>query len=160
VQKIVDHHRFKNIQLKVSLATAKRDRYVIPIHLDHHHRHRLALSWIHFAGHDRGTRLVLRDGKFPNPAEALVESLSAHISNCAPGVTKVSLATAKSLAGLAFQFGYKLVEGSFEMDESEHGSGMQSLLMFETLHLMIATIFRVLAGSRPRFGLSKNLNLR
>jgi hypothetical protein len=57
----------------------------------------------------------------------MVESLSAHISNCAPDVTKVSLATAESLADLAFQFGYKLVEGSVEMDEAEQGSGMQSL---------------------------------
>jgi hypothetical protein len=75
----------------------------------------------------------------------LVESLSAHISNCAPGVTKVSLATAESLADLAFQFGYKLLEGSFEMGESEQGSGMQSLVMFETLHLIDRDYF-------PRFG--------
>ena len=64
------------------------------------------------------------------------------MSAAAPDVTKVSLATAESLADLAFQFGNKLVEGSVEMDESEQGSGMQSLLMFETLHLIDRDYFQ------------------
>jgi hypothetical protein len=75
-------------------------------------------------------------------AESLVGAVSDDIVRFAPDIKKVRLATAASLADLAFQFGYKLEEGGAEMDETEQGSGMQSLLMFETLHLIDRDYFQ------------------
>ncbi|MHB8522842.1 MAG: ATP-dependent nuclease [Limisphaerales bacterium] len=75
-------------------------------------------------------------------AESLVLTVSDDIKKFAPDIQKVRLATAASLADLAFQFGYKLEEGGVEMDENEQGSGMQSLLMFETLHLIDRDYFQ------------------
>lgn len=75
-------------------------------------------------------------------AESLVVSISDDIKKFAPDINRIRLATASSLADLAFQFGYKLEEGGAEMDEGEQGSGMQSLLMFETLHLIDRDYFQ------------------
>lgn len=75
-------------------------------------------------------------------AESLVLAVSNDVKQFAPDIQKVRLATASSLADLAFQFGYKLEEGGVEMDENEQGSGMQSLLMFETLHLIDRDYFQ------------------
>lgn len=75
-------------------------------------------------------------------AEGLVKAISDDVTKFAPDVQKVRLATATSLADLAFQFGYRLKEGAAEMDETEQGSGMQSLLMFETLHLIDRDYFQ------------------
>jgi hypothetical protein len=75
-------------------------------------------------------------------AETLVVAVSEDVKRFAPDIQKVRLATASSLADLAFQFGYKLEEGGVEMDENEQGSGMQSLLMFETLHLIDRDYFQ------------------
>lgn len=75
-------------------------------------------------------------------AESLVVAVSDDVTKFAPDIQKVRLATASSLADLAFQFGYRLEEGGVEMDENEQGSGMQSLLMFETLHLIDRDYFQ------------------
>ncbi|WP_438481751.1 AAA family ATPase [Oleiharenicola lentus] len=75
-------------------------------------------------------------------AEALVQAVSEDINKFSPDIQKVRLATASSLADLAFQFGYRLSESGVEMDETEQGSGMQSLLMFETLHLIDRDYFQ------------------
>jgi hypothetical protein len=75
-------------------------------------------------------------------AQALVQAVSEDVKKFAPDVEKVRLATAASLADLAFQFGYKLEEAGVEMDETEQGSGMQSVLMFETLHLIDRDYFQ------------------
>jgi len=81
-------------------------------------------------------------GGLQTTAEGLVKSISDDVRKFVPDVQKVRLATAKSLADLAFQFGYRLTEGAAEMDEAEQGSGMQSLLMFETLHLIDRDYFQ------------------
>lgn len=77
-----------------------------------------------------------------NTAEGLVQVVSDDIKKFMPDISKVRLATAASMADLAFQFGYRLEEGGLEMDENEQGSGMQSLLMFETLHLIDRDYFQ------------------
>jgi predicted ATP-dependent endonuclease of OLD family len=51
-------------------------------------------------------------------AEALVQTLSDDINKFAPDIAKVSLATASSLADLAFNFGYRLTEGNAQMEET------------------------------------------
>ena len=74
--------------------------------------------------------------------EALVQTLSNDINRFAPDIAKVRLATASSLADLAFNFGYRLTEGNAQMEETEQGSGLQSVLMFETLHLIDRDYFQ------------------
>jgi hypothetical protein len=75
-------------------------------------------------------------------AESLIQTMAADIGRIAPDVSSLRLATAKSLADLAFKFGYRLTEHQAEMEEVEQGSGMQSLLMFQTLHLIDRDYFQ------------------
>lgn len=75
-------------------------------------------------------------------ASALIENLANEINKIVPDITQVRLATASSLADLAFKFGYRLKEDTIEVQETEQGSGMQSLLMFQTLHLIDRDYFQ------------------
>ena len=75
-------------------------------------------------------------------AESLAKTVSADVKNFIPDIDTVRLATASSLAELVFQFGYRLKEGNVETDETEQGSGLQSILMFETLHLIDRDYFQ------------------
>jgi len=97
--------------------------------------------------------LVRRLARFKNAAgkifkgieetsEALVSELSKSIRKIGPDIEQIRLATAKSLADLAFRFGYRLRENGVEIEEGEQGSGMQSLLMFQTLHLIDQDYFQ------------------
>ncbi len=80
--------------------------------------------------------------KIAETADALVKSLSDEIGRFAPDISQVKLATASSLADLAFRFGYQLSESGSLMDETEQGSGLQSLLMFQTYHLIDRDYFQ------------------
>lgn len=75
-------------------------------------------------------------------SEALVSELSKSVRKIGPDIQQIRLATAKSLADLAFRFGYRLQENGVEIEENEQGSGMQSLLMFQTLHLIDQDYFQ------------------
>ncbi len=74
--------------------------------------------------------------KIQATAEALSEDISGEVKRVSPDVQKVRLATARSLADLAFRFGYRLSEEGSELDDAEQGAGMQSFLMFLTLYLI------------------------
>ena len=63
MQEIMNDDRFKDIQLKVSLGGSNANGGVIAHDLHGDHGDRLALGGIDFAGHDRGTRLILRERK-------------------------------------------------------------------------------------------------
>ena len=67
MQEVVDDDRFEDVELEIPLRAGDRDRRVVADHLDGYHRHRLALSRIHLARHDRGARLVLRQDQFAEP---------------------------------------------------------------------------------------------
>lgn len=69
-------------------------------------------------------------------AEQLIEGMAGEVTRMVPSVTGLRLSTASSLADLAFRFGYMVQEGTSEMGEDEQGSGMQSLLMFQTLQMI------------------------
>lgn len=75
-------------------------------------------------------------------AEAVISDMAKSVGNILPDVTRLRLDTATSLAELAFRFGYRLQEGSIDTEESEQGSGVQSLLMFQTLHLIDRDFFQ------------------
>lgn len=75
-------------------------------------------------------------------ANTVTGDLAASLGEMVPDISEVRLDTADSLAELAFRFGYQLAEGDIETNESEQGSGIQSLLMFQTLHLIDRDFFQ------------------
>jgi len=75
-------------------------------------------------------------------AKALISKVSEQVTSITPNVSGVRLDTASSLAELVFRFGYLIREGSEEMNEDEQGSGLQSLLMFQTLHMIDLDYFQ------------------
>jgi predicted ATP-dependent endonuclease of OLD family len=66
---------------------------------------------------------------------SLVERLAQEVHDACPGVNGVRLSTPSSWQDMVFAFGYKLVTGDVEIDDTAQGSGVQSLLMFQTLSL-------------------------
>lgn len=72
----------------------------------------------------------------------LIGRLSDHIHAVFPDVTGLRLATPKSFAEMIFSFGYKLREAGFEFEDAIQGSGLQSYLMFQTLHLIDRDYFQ------------------
>lgn len=75
-------------------------------------------------------------------AQTVIGDMASSLGNMVPDISQVRLDTAESLGELAFRFGYRLAEGAVETDESEQGSGVQSLLMFQTLHLIDRDFFQ------------------
>ena len=53
LQGVVGHHRFEDVEFEVAAGATDGDRDIVADDLGCDHRERLALSWIHLAGHDR-----------------------------------------------------------------------------------------------------------
>jgi hypothetical protein len=75
-------------------------------------------------------------------SENMIKGLVTHLVEASPDVKNVRLATPTSWADMVFAFGYKLGEEGLEVDDSVQGSGIQSLLMFETLYLIDRDYFQ------------------
>ncbi len=75
-------------------------------------------------------------------SEKLVSSLATRFSKAAPGAGAVRLATPTSWNEMVFAFGYRLTKDNVEIDDSFQGSGIQSLLMLETLYLIDRDYFQ------------------
>lgn len=73
---------------------------------------------------------------FVNSSTKLTTSLADDFRTILPAIKEVRLSTPTSWEEIIFAFGYKLKESSVEFDDVSQGSGIQSLLMFETLHLI------------------------
>ena len=65
---IIGKHRHEDIQLKVALARADADGGIIAHHLHRDHSDGLTLGGVHLARHDRGARLILRNGNLADAA--------------------------------------------------------------------------------------------
>lgn len=75
--------------------------------------------------------------KLKEKSNELVKMLSNETSRSNCNVSSVRLATPASLAEMIFSFGYKIEDlDGFEIDDTYQGSGLQSLLMFQTLYLI------------------------
>lgn len=72
----------------------------------------------------------------------LIKSINSHVKESCPGVGDVRLATPRSWKDMVFAFGYKLASGEVEIDDALQGSGIQSLLMLETLALIDRDYFQ------------------
>jgi len=79
-------------------------------------------------------------------SDSLVAELAAHVSEASPDIEAIRLATPRSWADVVFAFGYRLGCGDgledVEYDDDVQGSGVQSLLMLETLHLIDRDYFQ------------------
>jgi len=66
----------------------------------------------------------------------IISELSQRFKNACPGVGSIRLATPLSWRDMAFAFGYRISSGNVEIEDIYQGSGIQSLLMLETLLLI------------------------
>jgi hypothetical protein len=68
---------------------------------------------------------------------SLIDSLNANVTAAAPEIGTISLATPRTWRDLVFAFAYLLTSGeNIAIEDSLQGSGIQSLLMLETLALI------------------------
>jgi len=72
----------------------------------------------------------------------LLSPLSARLSDARFGLGEVKLSTPTTWADLIFAFGYKIANGDIDFEDELQGSGIQSLLMFETLYLIDKDYFQ------------------
>ncbi len=75
-------------------------------------------------------------------SSTLIESLERNVHAACQDVGKIRLATPTSWQDMIFAFGYKLGVNDVEIDDSAQGSGIQSLLMLETLSLIDRDYFQ------------------
>ncbi len=72
----------------------------------------------------------------------LISSLQQSVHAACPDIGAIRLATPTSWQDLIFAFGYKLKVKDAEIGDASQGSGIQSLLMFETLSLIDRDYFQ------------------
>jgi AAA ATPase domain len=72
----------------------------------------------------------------------LVSGINDDLRQASPDIGDVRLATPTTWQDMIFAFGYKLGTGQNEIDDAAQGSGIQSLLMFETLALIDRDYFK------------------
>ncbi|MEK7383471.1 MAG: AAA family ATPase [Elusimicrobiota bacterium] len=75
-------------------------------------------------------------------SETLIKSLQSAVHEACPDVGSIRLATPLAWQDLIFAFGYKLRTNDSELDDTAQGSGIQSLLMLETLSLIDRDYFQ------------------
>ena len=75
-------------------------------------------------------------------SSTLIASLERNVHDACQDVGKIRLATPTSWQDMIFAFGYKLGVNDVEIDDSAQGSGIQSLLMLETLSLIDRDYFQ------------------
>lgn len=98
----------------------------------------------------------------------MVKRLAERFAEACPNDGSVVLATPQSWQDLAFTFGYKLVSGGIEVEDRDQGSGIQSLLMLETLFLVDRDYFQqfgwrqaaIWAAEEPESSLHASLEAR
>jgi hypothetical protein len=96
----------------------------------------------------------------------MIETLVKRLTEASPDMGKIRLATRTSWTDMAFAFGYRLGQGDFELADAVQGSGIQSLLMLETLYLIDRDYFQkfgwrqaaVWAVEEPESSLHTSLN--
>lgn len=72
----------------------------------------------------------------------LIHSLQTSMARACPGVGGIRLDTPTSWQDLIFAFGYRLSTNGVEIEDHAQGSGIQSLLMLETLSLIDRDYFQ------------------
>jgi len=80
-------------------------------------------------------------GAIAEVSRNLIKALADRMKSVYP-TADVRLATPVSWGDMAFAFGYLLRQGDVEIEDNLQGSGIQSLLMFETLYLIDRDYFQ------------------
>lgn len=75
-------------------------------------------------------------------SKQLISILLKELQDTIPDFGDIRLATPTSFADMVFALGYKLKEQGFEIEDSMQGSGIQSILMFNTLYLIDKDYFQ------------------
>ncbi len=75
-------------------------------------------------------------------SDGLIQTLQVAVTSASPDIGSIRLDTPTSWQDLVFAFGYKLSTGGIEIDDAAQGSGIQSLLMLETLALIDRDYFQ------------------
>lgn len=73
---------------------------------------------------------------------ALIRSMADRVQRLEPHASTVRLATPSAWNDMVFAFGYMLDQSGTEFEDELQGSGLQSLLMLETLHLIDQDYFQ------------------
>lgn len=73
---------------------------------------------------------------------SVIKALEENLKRALTDVGQVRLATPDSWKDIVLAFGYKLGDGDIEVDDTLQGSGVQSLLMLETLALIDRDFFQ------------------
>ncbi len=85
-----------------------------------------------------------------NTSEKLVEGMQKHFQYIT-GVDNVRLDMPSSWQDFVFALGYKFTSGDIEVDDSAQGSGVQSLLMLQTLALIDKDYFQQFGWKQAAF---------
>jgi energy-coupling factor transporter ATP-binding protein EcfA2 len=85
----------------------------------------------------QGTFDAIRD-----VSQKMIQELVNRFQQACPGAGDVRLATPTSWSEMVFAFGYRLGAGGVEIEDAAQGSGIQSLLMLETLYLIDRDYFQ------------------
>ena len=80
--------------------------------------------------------------KIGEASERLVKTVAANVKDATAGIEKVRLATPQTLAEMVFAFGYRVTESGQEFPDTVQGSGLQSLLLLQTLYLIDRDYFQ------------------
>lgn len=75
-------------------------------------------------------------------AASMIKTLSDRFTRVYPNAQALRLSVPDSWTDLVFAFGYMLQQGDVELEDILQGSGIQSLLMFETLYLIDQDYFQ------------------
>lgn len=75
-------------------------------------------------------------------AASMIKTLSDRFTRVYPNAQSLRLSVPDSWTDLVFAFGYMLQQGDVELEDVLQGSGIQSLLMFETLYLIDQDYFQ------------------
>lgn len=75
-------------------------------------------------------------------SEKMISGLAKRLKNASSDIGTVRLETPTAWADMAFTFGYKLGQEGIEVGDDFQGSGIQSLLMLETLYLIDRDYFQ------------------
>lgn len=75
-------------------------------------------------------------------SENLIKGVASHFRQVVPDVTALRLKTPENWAEILFALGYQLASGNVQVDDTLQGSGVQSVLMFETLALIDRDYFQ------------------
>src|SRR5207249_7526802 len=75
-------------------------------------------------------------------SKVLISDLVGRLKEAYPALGDVRLNTPRSWTDMVFTFGYVLGQAGVEVEDTFQGSGVQSLLMLETLYLIDQDYFQ------------------